>query len=200
MKAVLMSIKPEWCEKIASGKKTIEVRKNRPKLKVPFKSYIYETKAINHNKLIVDLDGDLPTVFAKGRGKVIGEFVCDRIDRLVHSGTCRQDKQLTILNSDLSYSQLTKGYLRKTCLTLDEIEAYSKGGDFYAWHITNLVIYDEPKELNEFTKECPSDNCWECPHSISSDPRYFYETKIVGCRNNVKRPPQSWCYVEEESK
>lgn len=30
-KAVLISIRPEWCQKIASGEKTIEVRKNRPK-------------------------------------------------------------------------------------------------------------------------------------------------------------------------
>lgn len=27
MKSVLISIKPQWCEKIASGEKTIEVRK-----------------------------------------------------------------------------------------------------------------------------------------------------------------------------
>lgn len=28
-KAVLISIRPKWCEKIASGMKTIEVRKTR---------------------------------------------------------------------------------------------------------------------------------------------------------------------------
>ncbi len=31
MKSVLIGIRPEWCEKIASGEKTLEVRKNRPK-------------------------------------------------------------------------------------------------------------------------------------------------------------------------
>lgn len=31
MKAVLISIRPKWCEKIVNGKKTIEVRKTRPK-------------------------------------------------------------------------------------------------------------------------------------------------------------------------
>ena len=36
MKAVLMSIKPKWCEKIFSGEKTIEVRKTAPK-ETPFK-------------------------------------------------------------------------------------------------------------------------------------------------------------------
>ena len=31
-KAVMLSIRPKWMEKIASGEKTIEVRKTRPKL------------------------------------------------------------------------------------------------------------------------------------------------------------------------
>jgi hypothetical protein len=40
MIAVLISIRPKWCEKIASGEKTIEVRKTKPKLLTPFKCYI----------------------------------------------------------------------------------------------------------------------------------------------------------------
>ena len=44
MKAVLISVQPKWVEKIASGKKTIEVRKTAPKGEVPFKCYIYVTK------------------------------------------------------------------------------------------------------------------------------------------------------------
>ena len=44
-KAVLISIRPEWCDLIVRGKKTIEVRKTRPKLETPFKVYIYCTKA-----------------------------------------------------------------------------------------------------------------------------------------------------------
>lgn len=42
-KSVLISIRPKWCELIASGEKTIEVRKTRPKLETPFKCYIYCT-------------------------------------------------------------------------------------------------------------------------------------------------------------
>ena len=44
-KAVLISIKPKWCELIADGEKTIKVRKTKPKLKPPFKCYIYCCKA-----------------------------------------------------------------------------------------------------------------------------------------------------------
>lgn len=42
-KAVMLSIRPRWVQKIANGKKTIEVRKTKPKLETPFKCYIYCT-------------------------------------------------------------------------------------------------------------------------------------------------------------
>lgn len=41
--AVLISVQSKWCELIANGKKTIEVRKTKPRLKPPFKCYIYCT-------------------------------------------------------------------------------------------------------------------------------------------------------------
>jgi hypothetical protein len=85
MKAVLMSIRPEWCELIASGKKTVEVRKTIPRKFVhdrfygyitkPFKVYIYETQGYSATPQVFE---DGTTIF-QGRGKVIGEFVCDRI-------------------------------------------------------------------------------------------------------------------------
>ena len=56
-KAVLISIRPEWCQKIMAGRKTIEVRRTRPKMNPPFKCYIYKC----------------------GNGKIIGEFLCDQI-------------------------------------------------------------------------------------------------------------------------
>ena len=63
MKAVLISIKPKWCDLIRRGRKTVEVRKTCPKLEVPFKVYIYET-----------MDG------GRGSGLVFGEFVCNGFD------------------------------------------------------------------------------------------------------------------------
>lgn len=75
-RAVLISIRPKWCEKIADGEKTIEVRKTRPKLETPFRCYIYRTK------------GTVPHIIngkwvkiAVG-GTVVGEFVCDKIYEL----------------------------------------------------------------------------------------------------------------------
>ena len=193
MKAVLLSIKPKYCELIASGKKTIEVRKTKPKLKTPFKCYIYETKAINHQKILVDLDGNLPTTYAKGSGKVIGEFVCDRIEIFdvpypAYSYEMRKDIQDL---SGLGYFQLHK-------------YANHKYRSLYAWYISNLVIYDKPKELSEFYKRTPCKHYQESTFvSILDHCNYAYPCERIGefetyCQGEkLTRPPQSWCYVEE---
>lgn len=74
-KAVLISIRPQWCAKIASGEKTIEFRKSRPELKKPFKCYIYCTKADYYTWDLRVSNVTIP--FAeKCCGKVIGEFIC----------------------------------------------------------------------------------------------------------------------------
>ena len=86
MKAFLMSVNPKWVEKIANGEKTIEVRKSRPKLETPFKVYIYETQGEYKTGMGVFAYGIELKGTKKGKGKVIGEFVCDRIDRISKRG------------------------------------------------------------------------------------------------------------------
>lgn len=76
-KAVMLSIRPKWCEKIINGEKTIEVRKTRPKLQTPYKCYIYCTKPKREYEDFIRTDYPKPQFY--GGGKVIGEFTCDRI-------------------------------------------------------------------------------------------------------------------------
>ena len=180
MKSVLISIQPKWCELIASGKKTVEVRKTKPKLETPFKCYIYETKDSKYKDIGVAghrSDGT-PYIFVNAIGKVIGEFVCDAIF------------PMSILYSNPN-DRLALREFPFTCLSDREIMDYlGNGGDGYGWHISDLVIYDEPRELIEFVKPCNHDNdCCTCD-------RYDY----IGhrCYNEITRPPQSWCYVEGE--
>lgn len=168
MKSVLISIKPKWCELIANGKKTIEIRKTRPKLETPFKCYIYCTKdkgiSFWTGKRYAYADDRSHNLFdVCGNGKVIGEFVCDEIY------DCRD------INGD------------DACITVAEWLKYTKGhkGKVYGWHISNIVIYDKPKELSEFRKPVI------CHRGIQKD-------NCNGCWDcEIKRPPQSWCYCEE---
>lgn len=172
MKSVLISIQPKWCELIANGKKTIEVRKTKPKLETPFKVYIYCTIGGDY-KYRVRLDENRVQHGEVWNGKVIGEFVCECV---------------TSLKAD-NIVQAYYNNTQATCLTDKEIMGYANGGKLYYWHISNLVIYDKPRELNEFFKACEKPKGTDC--SVCIDRR---ENKCKA----IIRPPQSWCYVESE--
>ncbi len=179
MKAILISIQPKWCELIANGKKLVEVRKTKPKIDVPFKCYIYCTKDNTFaEKTLRGFDDNGKAIYYKAnKGKVIGEFVCNRIDYI---GWISTPAKLDWKNY----------YDEKSCLTSSQLYDYSNGGCYYEWHISDLVIYDKPKELGEFLIDCNN-----CSKKLVGDPNCWQ-----GCVNGyrrITRPPQSWCYVEE---
>lgn len=197
MKAVLISTRPEWCEKEASGEKNAEIRKTRPKLNPPFKVYIYQTKNRKHNG---------PNY---SDGKVIGEFVCDRID--YWNQHTHDDDTITLERA----SELS-------CVSEDDLVKYADLGHFYAWHISDLVIYEKPRQLFDFCKRGAlsmdelSDReelCQYCSDTgYGKYATYGSPNGPVMCEGRfcdkayqeyldenfaLTRPPQSWCYVEE---
>ena len=165
-KAVLISIRPEWVEKIANERKTIEVRKTKPYLETPLKCYIYCTQGNDARRL-------------RGSwGKVIGEFICDRVE--------------TIKAATEPYGiyDVDDDFVAQTRLVDGALWDYGKGATLYGWHISNLKIYDSPKQLSAFKGLCKIEvGCGECP--------YYNYTKMECDGRTIKRPPQSWCYVEE---
>lgn len=170
MKAILISIKPKWVAKILNGEKTIEIRKTMPKCDLPIDVYIYCTKekprailtdkgCVVANTLAVGGNSQYKSGYSLS-GQVVAKFTLNKVKEIKFD-----DKEVQ----------------RKACLTEDELFDYlfvnepyhedmKKG---YAWHIENLKIFDEPKELSEFNK-------W-------NNPRFPYF---------LTKAPQSWCYVE----
>ena len=182
MKSVLISIQPKWCELIASGKKTIEVRKTKPKLETPFKCYIYCTK----NTFNIRYSDSAKDWQKNACGKVIGEFLCDYIEDFKEF-----EYGIDVLHRHIKLN---------ACINYGEIYDYlgfKKCG--YGWHISNLVIYDKPRELSEFYRECEEPNCDDCPHlCIENTPDYYEIYCIYDEKIPITRPPQSWCYIESE--
>lgn len=194
MKAVLISIQPKWCEKIFNGQKTIEVRKSRPKIYMPFKCYIYETKA----QFIKSVKGAC-TSYGYGRGKVIGEFVCDEII---------EDKRGE--NADV--------FSKYALLSLDEQKKYGGNKLLYGWHITEPKLFDKPRALGEFWaynaelhKRFANEEDFCCYNGTNEygellNECALFNTDIKRCyscweewsgwRHRITRPPQSWYYVE----
>lgn len=212
MKDILISIKPEWVEKILNGEKTIEIRKTMPKCELPCKVYIYCTKGNNSLYAVIKKGEEMP--YSDGQiaekhefitipktpierwgelGKVVAEFTLNKAEPFsIGSWKCDDIQK----SACLSYEQVVDYFYKP-----EELDgSHIKWG--YAWHIDNLKIYDEPKELSEFygAKECPYkdwgdvDNlgCWEigCEMFSRGECRFGHL--------RLDRPPQSWCYVEKE--
>lgn len=221
MKAVLISTRPEWCEKICHEigtdkngqpiyEKTIEVRKTRPSIPTPFKVYIYCTKAskkyqticgcmiintdelyrLPNGKIKHDWSGELMCCNGEYtrdnflNGKVIGSFVCDKVYPIKYQGN-----KYSVADEEAS---VTNEIARQSCLDYDDMISYLGNKDGYGWHISQLKIYNKPKELKDFLLPCGGKICWGCN---------LLKVKGAECINRGKRyatrPPQSWCYVQE---
>lgn len=191
-KAILISIQPKWCEIIASGRKTIEVRKTAPKLQTPFKCYIYCTAERPYGLHLTFPRGDGTNYLA--HKKVIGEFMCDKVDEYI---CCIMNPCLLyeegVYYDEWGYEAISDETLKQMCLEDNEINDYGQHNTLYGWHIFDLKIYDKPKELREFRK--PDIPC----HAIEEQNGnlIFYDGWTAG--RPITRPPQSWCYVEELS-
>lgn len=145
-KAVVISINPKWCGLIASGEKTLEIRKTAPKIKTPFKCYIYCTKDTKlkfwTNRKYSYADDHSHNLFDRcGNGKIIGEFICDNIENF-----SQWEYDYPSLLRHINLYAGTKGNYN----FLDSYLNNKKCG--YGWHISDLKIYAEPKE---FTKRAP---------------------------------------------
>lgn len=215
-KSVIISIQPKWCELIANGKKTIEVRKTKPKLKPPFKCYIYCTKSTQSDRLwglcknerkenfglsAICANLNATSGICLGDGKVIGEFVCDDIFEIVKVGYTMREalqyravKDCTVLSDDI---------FDHSCLSKNAIEKYLDGRKGYAWHISKFVIYEKPKELSEFATKCNKNcetGCNDCEYyhfeAFESAMGVMECCRVDGLKP-LKRPPQSWCYVHK---
>ena len=178
MKSVLISINPKYCEKIVNGEKTIEVRKSRPKIETPFKCYIYMSQGD-----LKDLGSYREWIY-KTRKKVIGEFVCDKVYSIKNRGS-----SFSVADEEQS---VTNEIARQSCLYYDDMVSYFGNKDGFGWHISNLKIYDTPKELSEFSRPCSySGLCFSCKRTS------FKKDGNLLCNTKITRPPQSWMRVED---
>lgn len=216
MKSVLISIRPQWVEKITRGEKTIEVRKTAPK-EVPFKAYIYATRPKKYYKCGAVCTSDELLWLSNGKvemgdgfkfwadgdeyqclnGRIIGEFICDEVEEFHEWELSPQGKF-----ADFERERL-KNFLTAACLSEEEVVRYRENLPYYkplyGWHITDLKICDKPKEWSEFYvhKEVKG-GCENC---------VYYRVPTLKCcqdcmsgkspKKYLTRPPQSWCYVEE---
>lgn len=179
--SVIISIRPEWVQKIFDGEKTLELRKTMPKEKPPFRCYIYCAKArYPHEDFLVTLDqptAERPFTCYYGGGMVVAEFVCSEISRL-----------------DVPYpaywKEVDQDALKAACLTYGQAHDYLGHRSGCAWHISELKIYAVPKSVLHFLRlPCEKETaCNLCSYWVSGMQRCFRS-------NFIQRAPQDWCYT-----
>lgn len=135
--SVMFSIYPEYCRKIYSGEKKLEIRKNLVhKVDVPFTAYIYCVD--DKNSEFWFRESNVPR--RCGNGKIIGEFVVDRI--IKDSPQCKPWRNYWKLYHDSG-------------LTIDELFDYgcnTKDNMLYGYHISNLMLYNRFRNVSEFQR------------------------------------------------
>ena len=192
MKSILISIKPKWVAKILNGEKTIEIRKTMPKCDLPIDVYIYCTKEDTLSILTINCKdtftigkdfilndfGYLNSGY-EGKGKVVAKFTLNKVDRYVNG--CNVAKKYPTFND-------FEKILTPACLYTDELENYCEDLSFYAWHISNLKIFDKPKELNEFYPYCKDEKC-----------EYRKNHCSICYRIPLTKAPQNMVYIETEN-
>ncbi len=216
---ILISIQPTWVEKIFNKIKVIDVRKTKPKSEPPFKCLIYCTNS--NGTLFMAYDGLHYSKDYVGRfdpacvnSKIVGEFICDKIESYIHKA---EDGNYYWSFRDAEHIREIK---EKTCLSIEQLIEYAGDNNFlYGWHISELKIYDKPKELSEFIKPFKYDGdglrcCskeeleniyeWDCETLFKNKyPNFDFENcKCEDCPKakdfyRLTRAPQSWCYVQE---
>jgi predicted transcriptional regulator len=179
MDSVLFSIQPEHCKRIIDGVKEWEFRTRPPKSKKDYKGFIYCTQGNIFCSSIARAFSD------KGISRhVIGEFICDDMVEVVKGGFVNP---FAINNRILERGRLSPKEM------LEYTDHYRK--DLYALHISQLVIYDEPKELTDFMKPLKKADCGmkDC---ADYDDGFCAANGIICDKLIIKRAPQSWCYAE----
>lgn len=184
MTAVMLSIRPEWCEKILNGKKTVEIRKSFPKLGIPFKCFIYCTKPIKKTRCgCMEVAEDELYRLPSGEIKCgwSGELMCCEApygkDNFLSGKVIAEFNCNTWLFEDVGSFEsqdVLDVYFPNSCMTVEQYNEYANGKTTYGWNIYDLKIFEHPKEISDFTP---------------------WAGEIPG--RKLKRPPQSWCYVED---
>lgn len=202
MKEILISIQPQWVEKILNGEKTIEIRKTMPKCELPCKVYIYCSYSkrpmkdlccyslnSGNYKLMNKEEYDKDFAFSVN-GSVVAEFTLNKITtHLYNFIDCEEQKSYNFLVEDVKNAGFDTNL--EGLLDFDEfVENYGKKKPLYAWHIEDLKIYDKQKELSEFVLPNKK-HCKTC--FLYKD---MCEKVCAEIKNHLFRPPQSWCYVE----
>lgn len=204
MQSILLSMRPNRCEKVVNEQLTLDVRKTRVNIETPFKVYIYCTKPRRVKSNIVKV------------GHVIGEFIC----RKMHFFPFMEmfvppDWEVSLGNQ----YYITCGQLDRTGMSYEELCKYGAEKHLYGLEISDLRIYDDPMKLSEFCyagapnmEDLDEELCNHCAATEYGEHREYHTPNgVYMCEGShcgeayeafleeeysIFYPPRSFCRVE----
>lgn len=178
MKAIMISIKSKWCAKIMNGEKTIEVRKSKALARAIQKLidergyveiYVYYNKGSRRFPRCVL------------NGKVVFKFRCYKVEEIDCIASDNGFAIKRYKTKELSIVDI----MEKSCLVFEDLKDYLCYSNGYAIYISNLEIFDKPKELDDFKHYIKRRFCL-VGGGIGED--IFLQS--------LEKAPQNFCYVE----
>lgn len=204
MKSLMISDKPKWCALMMNGDKTIEFRKNKALASAIQKlineygyaeicvycskdEYLYRTNKgyIASKKPLAVGKGTEYTFAYSDEGKVLFKFRCYKVEEKTPFEEYESPFGMAY---KLTGDKVVCCY--KACLSYDEYNHYLKGKNGYAIHISDLKIFDKPKELSEFIV------CTEKNHKCNKP--ITYPCRKCVYMNELTKAPQNFTYIESE--
>lgn len=184
MKSVMLTIRLKWFYLTYKGVKTIEVRKTTPK---DFVGDVYEVVSkTNFEKDLLEIPENEREFFRQFKGKVGLKFTLNKVEEIKYFEVGGNTYDFT--NGFETETLLNTSLYKKSCLSYFELDLYLGDKIGYAWHISNLIIFDKPKELMQVGKKVKCD--MRCPH-FNGGCKYCSHLMIA-------KPPQSFMYIESE--
>ena len=215
MKAILISDHAKWCALMMNGEKTVEVRKgtalykaiqklideygyadiyvycakDKPNLWLPYEYDCFELDEASQpylsDKPIIDID-------TKMNGKVIFKFRCYKVEEI------EREEQIKFINFDdyisMSSNTTYEEIWEKSCLSPEELNNYLQDKNGCAIHISDLEIFDKPKELSEFKHNVKVHKCSTCCEYPCEEKCSF--PTYVNFSTPLTKAPQSWQFIE----
>lgn len=203
MKSILISIHPEWVEKIANGIKKLEIRRSKPRRELPIDALIYCTNgdkelwlSKNDRRCFTTMKGHAPftlvplqEAYYHLNGKVVGKFRLKKVEEFVY-GNAVESVDEECVEAKLNHHDFDQ-LLKQAAMTREQLEAYAPI-HFYAWYISDLEIFDEPKQLEDFYSTDATK--FKGIEEMAEESKKKYQDQFY----KIKSAPQSWRYVEVE--
>lgn len=214
MKAIMISDKPKWSALMMNGIKKIEIRKNKALASAIQKLiaengyadiYVYCTKdeELFYSRVTQEWftakNRNIKTVHRLSNGIVKFKFRCYKVEEILitphgnyYTNTLSNNKLQT--QSCLSNTEIFK-------YTNCHITIYGYCVCGYAIHISDLEIFDKPKELSEFKQKVKG--CYTC-HYCGKNNRCVLKLSKEEIEHNcynyksLTKAPQNMVYVEVE--